>query len=100
MLPEPPSFETRVTVRVRRIYGSERGDTTTRESRIKREIGVQIHEEHEQSGGKLALIVAAKFVIPAKAGIQPVVEDCCGVPDSRLDSRFRGNDRKVLRVSS
>lgn len=38
-----------MTVWVRRIYGSERGDTTTRESRIKREIGAQIHEGQEQT---------------------------------------------------
>jgi hypothetical protein len=48
MLPEPPSFGTLVTVWVRRIYGSERGDTTTRESRIKREIGVQIQGGDEE----------------------------------------------------
>jgi len=49
MLPEPPSFGTLVTVWVRRIYGSERGDTTTRESRIKREIGGEIHEGHKET---------------------------------------------------
>jgi hypothetical protein len=49
MLPEPPGFETLVTVWVTRIYGSERGDTTTRKPRIKREIGLQIQEGHEET---------------------------------------------------
>jgi hypothetical protein len=52
-----------VTVWVMRIYGSERGDTTIRESRIKREIGLEIDEGAKKLEGRL--------VIPADGKPEP-----------------------------